>query len=111
MLGSLHKLDRWNRALLVLLALYLALWPFEPLSAAVYGVRVALQALLYLLGSALLIRLAARGLRALTRRFLWRVRHRMAVADFFVGVVPLSLALVLGAFAVVLAVDRWRPIW
>lgn len=104
MLASISKLDRWNRVLLAILAAYLALWPLEPLSRAVYGLRVALQTLLYVLAAALLARLAFRGLRALTRRFLWRVRHRMAVAYFFVGVAPLSLALILGGFAVALSV-------
>lgn len=104
MLQSFSKLDGWNRALLGLMALYLALWPVEPLWGFIYSLRVVLQALLYLLGAALLTRLAVRGMSALTRRFLWRVRHRMAVAYFFVGVVPLTLALILGAFGVVLAV-------
>ncbi len=104
MLGFLSKLDGWHRALLALLALYLALWPVEPLSALVYSLRVVLQALLYLLAAGLLVRLAVRGLSALIRRFLWRVRHRMAVAYFFVGVVPLSLAIILATFAILLAV-------
>lgn len=104
MLGFLSKLDGWRRALLALLALYLALWPLEPLSTLVYSLRVVLQALLYLLAAGLLVRLAVRGLKALTRRFLWRVRHRMAVAYFFVGVVPLSLAILLATFAILLAV-------
>lgn len=104
MLQSISKLDGWHRTLLAMLALYLALWPLEPLSNLVYSLRVVLQALLYLLGAVLLVRVAVRGLLALTRRFLWRVRHRMIVAYFFVGVAPLTLALVLAAVAVFLAV-------
>ena len=104
MLQKLSKLDGWNRALLAISALYLALWPAEPLSTLVYSLRVLLQALLYILGAAVLARLAFRGLGALTRRFLWRVRHRMVVAYFFVGIVPLTLALVLAAVAVFVAI-------
>ncbi len=104
MLRYFTKLDGWHRALLALLAAYLALWPVEPLSGFVYALRVVLQAVLYVLAAGLLVRLAFRGSTALIRRFLWRVRHRMALAYFFVGVVPLSLALILATFAILLAV-------
>ena len=96
-------LGRWNQVLLILLAAYLALWPLEPLSGAVYTIRVVLQVLLYVGGSLVLARLAYRAVRLLIRRFLWRVRHRMVVAYFFVGVVPLALALLLGTMGGVLA--------
>jgi sigma-B regulation protein RsbU (phosphoserine phosphatase) len=96
------KLGRWNQALVILLAAYLALWPLEPLSASVYTARVVLQVLLYLVGSFILVRLSYRVVRLLTRRFLWRVRHRMMVAYFFVGVVPLALSLLLSAVGAVL---------
>ena len=92
---SWTTLGLWNQVLLILLAAYLALWPLEPLSGSVYSARVVLQFLLFLLGALVLTRLAYRGVRMLIRRFLWRVRHRMVVAYFFVGLVPLVLALLL----------------
>ncbi len=98
------KLDGWNRALIGIVALYLALWPLERLAPAVYSARTILQAAVYALAAVLLVRLAARGGGILARRFLWRVRRRMAMAYFFVGVVPLTLALGLGAFALLLTV-------
>lgn len=102
MLQSLTTLGRWNQVLLILIALYLVSWPLEPLSATVYTLRVVLQALLYVIGSLALVRLAYRAVRLLIRRFLWRVRHRMVMAYFFVGVVPLALALLLSALGGVL---------
>ena len=96
------KLGRWNQVLLALIGAYLALWPFEPLSATVYTVRVILQVLLYVVGCVILARLGYRVVRLLARRFLWRVRHRMMVAYFFVGVAPLALAFVMAAVGAVL---------
>jgi hypothetical protein len=102
MLERWTTLGRWNQALLILLGAYLALWPIEPLSATVYTIRVVLQVLLYIVGSLVLIRLAYRLVRLVMRRFLWRVRHRMVVAYFFVGVVPLALSILLSAVGAVL---------
>ncbi|MCB1022471.1 MAG: SpoIIE family protein phosphatase [Acidobacteria bacterium] len=96
------KLGRWNQVLLALIGAYLALWPFEPLSATVYTLRVILQVLLYVVGCVILARLGYRVVRLLGRRFLWRVRHRMMVAYFFVGVAPLALAFVMAAVGAVL---------
>ncbi len=96
------SLGRWNQALLILLGAYLALWPLESSSGGVYTARVVLQVLLYVVGSLVLARLAFRLGRLLVRRFLWRVRHRMLVAYFFVGVAPLALGLLLAAVGAVL---------
>jgi hypothetical protein len=104
LLRRLAKLDGWNRALLLAVALYLALWPVEGKASAVYSIRVVLQATVYALAAVVLARVGARAARALARRFLWRVRHRMIVAYLFVGVAPLTLAMVLGVFALLLAV-------
>ncbi len=91
------RLSRWERLLLALLAGYLFLWPLEPLSGAVYGIRVALQVALYVIGAIVLTRVLYRLVRVLTRRFLWRVRHRMAAVFIFVGVIPLLLAVLSAA--------------
>ncbi len=85
------RLSFWEKALLVLVALYLALWPFESSVGIVYTLRVALQFSVYAIGSIVLIRLVYALLRIVIRRFLWRVRHRMAVAYVLAGVIPLSL--------------------
>lgn len=97
-----RRLGRWDKLLLALVAAYLALWPLEPLTAVVYGIRVALQIVIYLVGSVVLGRLVYRIARSLVRRFLWRVRHRMAAVYILVGVIPLGLALLLGAFGLLL---------
>ena len=96
------NLGRWNQALVLLAGAYLALWPLESSADWVYTARVVLQTLLYALGSLVLIRLLYRLARLLMRRFLWRVRHRMLLAYFFVGVVPLALAVLLSAMVGVL---------
>jgi sigma-B regulation protein RsbU (phosphoserine phosphatase) len=97
-----HKLRRWEKALLLLVALYLALWPLEPYSSFVLAARIALQIAIYLAGSVVVIRIVVGVIRALVRRFLWRVRHRMIVVYLFVGVIPLTLALTLAGFGLVL---------
>jgi len=89
----LTKLTRWDQALLALVAVYLLLWPLEQLYDFVFTLRSWLQAALYLVGSVVLIRRLIALFRLLLRRFLWRVRHRMIAVFFFVGVVPLTLAL------------------
>jgi len=85
------RLSFWEKALLVLVALYLALWPFESSVGFVYTLRVILEFAVYAIGSIVLIRLVYALLRVLIRRFLWRVRHRMAVAYVLAGVIPLTL--------------------
>jgi sigma-B regulation protein RsbU (phosphoserine phosphatase) len=96
------KLRRWEKALLLLVALYLALWPLEPYSSFVLAARIALQIAVYFTGSVVVIRIVAGVVRALVRRFLWRVRHRMIVVYLFVGVIPLTLALTLAGVGLVL---------
>lgn len=98
----LGKLSRWDRTLLLLVGVYLLLWPIEPLSPLVLQARVALQIAIYVIGSVLVIRFAIRGTRALIRRFLWRVRHRMIAVYLFVGVIPLALAITLAGVGLVL---------
>lgn len=94
--------SRWDRALAILAAAYLVLWPIEGAVSAVYYIRSLLQAVIVVLAAGALIRLGYRGVRMLTRRFLWRVRHRMAVAYLLVGVAPLTLALLMGALVTLL---------
>ena len=93
-----NKLSRWDRALLALAVLYLLLWPLEAAFAAAHAARIALRVAIFLAGSVVLVRLAIRGIRALTARFLWRVRHRMAAVYVFVGVIPVLLVLALAVF-------------
>jgi len=95
MFSLFRKLNRWDQSLLVLLSAYLLLWPVEPLSGAVRAIRVALQAAIYAAGAVVLARYGVWAVRLVIRRFLWRVRHRMAAVFFFVGVVPLTLAITL----------------
>lgn len=97
-----QKLRRWEKALLLLVALYLALWPVEGLSSSVLGVRIALQIAIYFTGSVVVIRIVVGLVRALVRRFLWRVRHRMIVVYLFIGVIPPLLAVTLAGFGLVL---------
>jgi len=91
-----------DRLLVVLVALYVALWPLEGLGSIVYALRSLLQGLIYVVAALLLVRLAYRAGRAVSRRFLWRVRHRMILAYVFVGVIPLTLAMLLAAFGLLL---------
>ena len=91
----LRKLSRWDQTLLLLVAVYLLLWPVERLSPLVLQTRVALQIAIYAIGSVVVARFAIRGTNALIRRFLWRVRHRMIAVYLFVGVIPLALAITL----------------
>ncbi len=97
-----QKLRRWEKALLLLMALYLALWPLEPYSSAVLAARIVLQIAVYFTGTVVVIRIVVGIMRALVRRFLWRVRHRMIVVYLFVGVIPLTLAVALAGFGLVL---------
>jgi sigma-B regulation protein RsbU (phosphoserine phosphatase) len=97
-----HKLRRWEKTLLLLVALYLALWPFELYSSFVLAARIALQIAIYFTGSVVVIRIVAGAMRALLRRFLWRVRHRMVVVYLFVGVIPLALAVMMAGLGLVL---------
>ncbi len=97
-----HRLRRWEKALLLLVALYLALWPVEGWSSTVLAVRIALQIAIYFTGSVVVIRIVAGVVRALVRRFLWRVRHRMIVVYLFIGVIPPLLAVTLAGFGLVL---------
>lgn len=96
------RLSQGDRLLVVLVALYAALWPLEGLGSIVYALRSLLQGLIYVVAALLLVRLAYRAGRAVSRRFLWRVRHRMILAYVFVGVIPLTLALLLAAFGLLL---------
>ena len=91
----LRKLSRWDQTLLLLVGVYLLLWPVEPLSSVVLQTRVALQIAIYVIGSVVVVRFAIRGTKALIGRFLWRVRHRMIAVYLFVGVIPLALAITL----------------
>jgi sigma-B regulation protein RsbU (phosphoserine phosphatase) len=102
MRGFWQKLRRWEKALLLLVALYLALWPLEPYSSMVLAARIALQIAVYFTGSVVVIRIVVGMTRALVRRFLWRVRHRMIVVYLFVGVIPLTLAMTLAGVGLVL---------
>lgn len=98
----LRKLSRWDQTLLLLVGVYLLLWPLEPLSPLVLGARVALQIAIYAIGSVVVARFAIRGTNALIRRFLWRVRHRLIAVYLFVGVIPLALAVTLAVLGLVL---------
>ena len=98
----LRKLSRWDQTLLLLVAVYLLLWPVEPLSPLVLEARVFLQIAIYAIGSVVVARFAIRGTNALIRRFLWRVRHRLIAVYLFVGVIPLALAVTLAGIGLVL---------
>jgi len=87
------RLTRWDQLLLLLAAAYLALWPFEDASRLIHGLRVLLQAAIYIVAAGVIVRLTVRAAAVVTRRFLWRVRHRMVIAYFLVGVLPLGLVL------------------
>lgn len=102
MQASFRRMSRWERVLLALLAVYLLLWPFEAALSAVFGIRTVLQFTIYILGAIILGRIIFRLVRSLTRRFLWRVRHRMAAVYVFIGVIPLGLALLLSGLGLVL---------
>lgn len=88
---SQPKLSRWDRVLIVMTALFLALLPLEGLSPVVGGLRVVLQIAIYIVGSVVLVRVLTRLGRILLERFLWRVRHRMIAVYLFVGFIPLAL--------------------
>ena len=92
-----QKLGKSDIALLILVALYLGLWPLESSVRFVLSLRQLLQGLIYILGGLLLMRWVIHGIQWITRQLLWRVRHRMVAVFFFVGALPL----VLGGFMVV----------
>ncbi len=77
-------------ALLILLVLYIGLWPLESSVSFVFPLRRFLQGLLYIVGGLALMRWTILGMRWAARQFLWRVRHRMAAVFFFVGALPLT---------------------
>ena len=93
-----RRLSRWELLLLALLAAYLVLRPLEAWSTTVLGVRTVLQYAIYGIGAIVLGRALFRLFRVLTRRLLWRVRHRMAAVYVFLGAIPLILAFFLFAF-------------
>lgn len=95
-------MSRWERILLALLAAFLLLWPFEGRWNWVFGVRTVLQFTIYFLGSIVLGRILFRLVRSAMRRFLWRVRHRMAAVYVFIGVIPLGLGLLLSGLGMFL---------
>ena len=92
-----QKLGKSEIALLILVALYLGLWPLESSVRFVLSLRQLLQGLIYILGGLLLMRWVIHGIQWITRQLRWRVRHRMVAVFFFVGALPL----VLGGFMVV----------
>ena len=102
MQASFRRMSRWERILLALLAAYLLLWPLEARWSGVFAIRTVIQIALYLLGSLVLGRVLFRLARSLTRRFLWRVRHRMAAVYVFIGVIPLALAFLLSGLGLFL---------
>ena len=97
-----QKQGRWDKGLLVLLAFYLFLWPFEPVIPGVRGIRGFLQGLIYILGSIAIVRYSIKGVRILIGKFLWRVRRRMAAVYVFVGLIPLALAATLAGLGTAL---------
>lgn len=102
MQASFRRLNRWERTLLALLAAYLVLWPLEAAWSAVFAIRTILQFAIYALGAVVLGRVLFRLARWLTRRLLWRVRHRMAAVYVFIGVIPLGLAFLLSGLGLFL---------
>jgi sigma-B regulation protein RsbU (phosphoserine phosphatase) len=102
MQASFRRMSRWERILLALLAAYLILWPLEAGWTAIFGIRTVIQIAIYVLGSVVLGRILFRLARSLTRRFLWRVRHRMAAVYVFIGVIPLGLAFLLSGLGMFL---------
>ena len=100
-----QKLGKSDIALLILVALYLGLWPLESSVRFVLSLRQLLQGLIYILGGLRLMRWVIHGIQWITRQLLWRVRHRMVAVFFFVGALPL----VLGGFMVVCTSVRLRP--
>ena len=97
-----RKQSRWDKALLGLLALYLLLWPLEPVVPGVRALRAILQGAIYILGSIAVVRYAVKGVRILVGKFLWRVRRRMAAVYLFVGFIPLVLAATLAGLGMAL---------
>jgi sigma-B regulation protein RsbU (phosphoserine phosphatase) len=91
----LRRLSRWELLLLALLTAFVLLKPFEGWSDAVLSVRVFLQFAVYAIGAVVLGRALVRLFKVLTRRLLWRVRHRMAAVFVFLGAIPLTLAFLL----------------
>ncbi len=90
------SLGRLDKVLLAFGAAILALVALEPAVPALAATRWYLLAVLIPLGLLALARRLLSLARWIARQALWRVRHRMLAVFFFVGVVPVSLA-VLGA--------------
>ncbi len=97
-----EKQSRWDKGLLVLLAFYLFLWPFELVISDVRGIRELLQGVIYILGSIAIMRYSIKGVRIVIRKFLWRVRRRIAAVYVFVGLIPLTLAVTLAGLGTAL---------
>ena len=97
-----QKRSRWDKGLLILLAFYLFLWPFELVIPGVGGIRGLLQGVIYILGSIAIVRYSIKGVRILIGKFLWRVRRRMAAVYVFVGLIPLTLAVTLAGLGTAL---------
>ncbi len=97
-----QKQSRWDKGLLVLVAFYLFLWPFEPVIPGVGAIREPLQGVIYILGSIAVVRYSIKGVRILIGKFLWRVRRRMAAVYVFVGLIPLTLAVTLAGLGTAL---------
>ena len=102
MLEWVRKQSRWDKGLLLLLTLYLFLWPLEPVVPGVNAIRALLQGAIYILGSIAVVRFAVKGVRILIGKFLWRVRRRMAAVYLFVGFIPLTLAVTLAGLGMAL---------
>ena len=98
--GVRKKLSKSNIILLILVVLYVGLWPLASASSLVVVFRGVIQGLIYIFGGLVLLRWVIVAVRWAVRRFLWRVRHRMVAVFFFVGALPLALGglmVILGA--------------
>src|ERR1019366_7003728 len=89
--GSWRRFGLIERAFLVLLAVWLALY-FSGISSLTQSL-VGLVA--FFLGLAVLFRVARRGMR----KAIWRLRNRLIAAYLFIAVVPIVLILTLVGFA------------
>lgn len=87
--------DRFDQALIGLAALGVAFWFLAPAGPSEGGMGPAALVLSLVLGGVLVLRRLVRLGRWVANRVLWRVRHRMIAVFFFVGGVPLCLALFL----------------
>ncbi|MDQ6701077.1 MAG: SpoIIE family protein phosphatase [Acidobacteriota bacterium] len=69
----------------------LLVWIALTLTGVSNGVSASVSLLLAIIG----VVLGVRGVRALTRRSIWRLRNRLMVTYVFIGVVPIILILIL----------------